>query len=69
MRKITLVTVFFIITVAAATAESRLPFSTVFKGRDKFDRLVNSAREGNWSALPDRRTDGDGRPGHGRHAV
>jgi hypothetical protein len=33
-------------------AEAALPFSTVFKGHDKFDRLVNQARAGNWSALP-----------------
>jgi hypothetical protein len=33
-------------------AESRLPFSTVFKGRDKFDRIVAKAREENWAALP-----------------
>lgn len=29
-----------------------LPFSTVFKGREKFDRLVSEARAGNWQALP-----------------
>jgi hypothetical protein len=52
MRKIILVTAFFVMTVAAATAESRLPFGTVFKGRDKFDRIVNQAKEGNWAALP-----------------
>jgi hypothetical protein len=34
------------------SAESRLPFSTVFKGRDKFDRILTQAREGNWAALP-----------------
>ncbi len=29
-----------------------MPFSTVFKGRDKFDRLVKQARANNWAALP-----------------
>jgi hypothetical protein len=29
-----------------------LPFSTVFRGQDKFDRLVAQARERNWAALP-----------------
>jgi len=29
-----------------------LPFDTVFKGRDKFDRLVQRAREGGWKTLP-----------------
>jgi hypothetical protein len=33
-------------------AESRLPFSTVFKGRDRFDSLVSKARQGDWKALP-----------------
>ncbi|MEY2489772.1 MAG: hypothetical protein QOC70_1714 [Verrucomicrobiota bacterium] len=42
----------FLLTLATAEAESRLPFSTVFKGRDRFDRLVASARDGNWKSLP-----------------
>ena len=32
--------------------QARLPFNTVFKGRDKFDRLVQMAREGGWKTLP-----------------
>jgi hypothetical protein len=52
MRKTVLIVSLFFVTLAGASAESRLPFSTVFKGRDKFDRLVNSAREGNWNTLP-----------------
>ena len=32
--------------------QTRLPFGTVFKGRDKFDRLVQMAREGGWKTLP-----------------
>lgn len=32
--------------------EPRLPFSTVFKGREKFDRLVAKAVRENWRALP-----------------
>jgi Protein of unknown function (DUF1460) len=31
---------------------SGLPFSTVFKGRDKFDQLVQEARANNWKSLP-----------------
>ena len=46
-----LVPVFLICSVAFAI-ESRLPFSTVFKGRDQFDRLVAKAKAGNWSSLP-----------------
>ena len=34
-----------------AHAES-LPFSTVFKGRAKFDRIVAKAKAENWAALP-----------------
>ena len=33
-------------------AESRLPFSTVFKGQDQFNRLVAKAKAQNWKALP-----------------
>ena len=52
MRKTLGVVTIFFITLAVAGAESRLPFGTVFKGRDKFDQLVSSAREGKWNALP-----------------
>ncbi len=38
--------------LAADLPAAALPFSTVFKGRDKFDRLVKEARAENWSALP-----------------
>jgi hypothetical protein len=37
--------------VALASA-SRLPFSTVFKGQDQFNRLVAKAKAGNWKTLP-----------------
>jgi hypothetical protein len=52
MRKA--LSVFFLIVLSfeLAEAESRLPFGTVFKGRDRFDRLVAGAREGNWKSLP-----------------
>src|SRR5947207_9767558 len=52
MRKTVLVSLFFFVALALAGAESRLPFGTVFKGRDRFDRLVSEAREGNWRSLP-----------------
>lgn len=51
MRKLLLATLLLIVTVHASVAQS-LPFSTVFKGRDKFDQLVSEARAGNWSSLP-----------------
>ena len=31
---------------------ARLPFGTVFKGRDQFDRLVSQARSADWKSLP-----------------
>ena len=33
-------------------SESRLPFTTIFKGQDQFNRLVAKAKAGNWKALP-----------------
>jgi hypothetical protein len=46
-----LIPLLLIVSVAFAS-ESRLPFSTVFKGQDQFNRLVAKARAGNWKALP-----------------
>src|SRR5712671_1638285 len=43
---------FFLSVLVTANAESQLPFSTVFKGRDKFDNLVRKAKAENWKALP-----------------
>ena len=42
----------FLTGFSLADAESRLPFSTVFKGRDRFDSLVAKAKQENWKALP-----------------
>jgi hypothetical protein len=36
----------------ALASASRLPFSTVFKGQDQFNRLVAKAKAGNWKSLP-----------------
>ena len=52
MRKTVLFVSLFFITLALANAESRLPFGTVFKGRDRFDNLVSKAKQENWKALP-----------------
>ena len=46
-----LVSLFLVGSVALAY-ESRLPFSTVFKGQDQFNRLVAKAKAENWRALP-----------------
>jgi hypothetical protein len=42
----------FLTCSVAFAFESRLPFSTVFKGQDQFNRLVVRAKSGNWKALP-----------------
>jgi N-acetylmuramoyl-L-alanine amidase-like len=42
----------FLLCSVAFASESRLPFSTVFKGQDQFNRLVAKARAGNWKDLP-----------------
>ena len=42
----------FLIWSVVFASESRLPFSTVFKGQDQFNRLVSKAKAGNWQALP-----------------
>src|SRR5919198_2248102 len=51
MRSKVFVTV-FVICSAAIASESRLPFSTVFKGQEQFNRLVTKAKVENWRALP-----------------
>jgi hypothetical protein len=43
---------FFLAGLSLVTAESRLPFSTVFKGKDRFDALVAKAKQENWKTLP-----------------
>ena len=42
----------FLLFSVAFASESHLPFSTVFKGQDQFNRLVTKAKAGNWKALP-----------------
>lgn len=51
MRKTVLLISLFFVGLAFTNAAS-LPFGTVFKGRDRFDRIVARAKEGNWAALP-----------------
>lgn len=50
-RKLALLVSFCLIS-SAFTAESQLPFNTVFKGQAQFDRLVSLAKTNNWEALP-----------------
>lgn len=37
---------------SALAVETRLPFKTVFKGQDQFNRLVSKAKSENWKELP-----------------
>jgi hypothetical protein len=41
-----------LLVTAARASESRLPFNTVFKGQEQFNRLVSLARTNHWSTLP-----------------
>jgi Protein of unknown function (DUF1460) len=51
MRARKIVIPLLLICSVSALAE-RLPFGTVFKGHDQFDRLVWRARSANWKSLP-----------------
>lgn len=50
-RLAALLALLLVLTPAALPAQA-LPFETVFKGRDVFDRLVAKAQRENWRALP-----------------
>ena len=52
MRKTFAILLLVALTLGVASAASQLPFSTVFKGRDRFDNLVAKAKAENWKALP-----------------
>src|ERR1700720_2297557 len=52
MRFLKFALVFVLFAQAALAAQSRLPFKTVFKGTDQFNRLVAQAKAGNWKSLP-----------------
>ena len=51
MRKILFAISLFVFAASDLLAQS-LPFSTVFKGQDRFQRLVSQARQSNWRSLP-----------------
>jgi len=42
----------FLICSVAVAFEPRLPFKRVFRGQDRFDRLVSQAKRENWRSLP-----------------
>ena len=52
MRRWKILIPLVLICSAATAMESRLPFGTVFKGQDQFNRLVARAKSGNWQGIP-----------------
>ena len=52
MRTGKILILIFCLFASEAWAEPRLPFTTVFKGRDRFDRLVALAKANDWKSLP-----------------
>jgi Protein of unknown function (DUF1460) len=52
MRNWKIVIPIALICPVALALQSRLPFSTVFKGQDQFNRLVTEAKGQNWKAMP-----------------
>src|SRR3954469_25362388 len=50
MRKIALLMLCLSCSIAAAA--SQLPFTTVFKGQDRFEQLVSLAKGNDWKSLP-----------------
>jgi hypothetical protein len=51
MRSLKTLVLLCLICSGALASQSRLPFSTVFKGQDQFNRLVAKAKAGNWTGL------------------
>ncbi len=52
MRAVKIFVLAFFLFSSVAWAEPRLPFTTVFKGRDRFDQLVTLAKKRDWKSLP-----------------
>ncbi|PYL23899.1 MAG: hypothetical protein DMF44_06720, partial [Verrucomicrobia bacterium] len=52
MRSWKVCVILSLICSAGMASESRLPFGTVFKGQDQFNRLVAKAKAENWKSLP-----------------
>jgi hypothetical protein len=52
MRTWKIIVPLFLICSVASAVETRLPFKTVFKGQDGFNRLVAQAKNGDWKSLP-----------------
>ena len=51
MRSWKAIVLLCLICSVASASQSRLPFTTVFKGQDQFNRIVARAKAGNWKSL------------------
>jgi hypothetical protein len=52
MRSWKILALIVLISSTAAAVETRLPFKTIFKGRDQFDQLVSLSKSNDWKSLP-----------------
>jgi hypothetical protein len=52
LRRFIAISAFLFFCSVAFSSETRLPFSTVFRGLDQFDRLVSLAKSNDWKSLP-----------------
>jgi hypothetical protein len=52
MGRLKILSILLLSSSMALAVQTQLPFSTVFKGQDQFNRLVEKARAENWKSLP-----------------
>ena len=52
MRLPKLILPLVLLAATALASGARLPFGTVFKGQDQFNRLISQAKSNNWASLP-----------------
>src|SRR5438128_11105252 len=52
MPRWTLVVTLLLVVSTAGAFETRLPFTTIFKGGERFNRLVSLAKANDWKSLP-----------------
>jgi hypothetical protein len=52
MQRLKIIIPLLFLCSTAVAVESQLPFGTVFKGQDQFNRLVGKAKSENWKELP-----------------
>src|SRR5438874_11130248 len=52
MRASKFIVLIVLICATAFAVETQLPFKTVFKGQDQFNRLISLAKANDWKSLP-----------------